>query len=82
MRGAPGPPGVLSLSMTQALRGSLSLVCDNRGPQEVTGNTGLGLISQWGGGRQRCRKGRDGSRDSDSEDGWELIREETVQESS
>lgn len=43
MRGAPGPPGVLSLSMTQALRDLLSLVCDNRGPQEVIGNTGLGM---------------------------------------
>ena len=27
--GAPGPPGAHSLSMTQALRDSLSLVCDN-----------------------------------------------------
>ena len=29
VRGAPGPPGAHSLSMTQALRDSLSLVCDN-----------------------------------------------------
>ena len=29
MRGAPGPPGAHSLSMTQAFRDSLSLVCDN-----------------------------------------------------
>ena len=29
MRGAPGPPGAHNLSMTQAFRDSLSLVCDN-----------------------------------------------------
>lgn len=67
--------------MIQAFRDSLPLVCDGRGPQEVIGNTVLGMISQWSGGRQRCHKGRDGARDSDSGDGWVLIREETVQES-